>query len=130
MKKVMTILYVADQKRSRDFYRAILDKEPLLDVPGMTEFPLCEGATLGLMPDQGTVSFLGKNLPPAESGRGIPRCELYLFVDDPEKCYGSLIEAKGKPVSEPQKRPWGDVVAYGADPDGHVLAFAKSSSAQ
>ena len=31
------ILYVADQQQSRDFYSAILQKTPALDVPGMTE---------------------------------------------------------------------------------------------
>jgi catechol 2,3-dioxygenase-like lactoylglutathione lyase family enzyme len=49
--KIMTILYVADQKRSRDFYRNILGIEPSLDVPGMTEFPLTDNASLGLMPE-------------------------------------------------------------------------------
>lgn len=34
------ILYVADQARSRDFYRTVLATEPTLDVPGMTEFDL------------------------------------------------------------------------------------------
>jgi Glyoxalase/Bleomycin resistance protein/Dioxygenase superfamily len=43
------ILYVADQARARDFYRHVLAAEPVLDVPGMTEFDL-GGATLGLMP--------------------------------------------------------------------------------
>jgi hypothetical protein len=31
------ILYVQDQQRSRDLYRVLLDREPMLDVPGMTE---------------------------------------------------------------------------------------------
>lgn len=34
------ILYVQDQHRSRDLYRVLLDREPMHDVPGMTEiFP-------------------------------------------------------------------------------------------
>ena len=27
------VLYVADQERARTFYRAVLDAEPVLDVP-------------------------------------------------------------------------------------------------
>ena len=127
MKKAMIILYVADQKQSKDFYRAILGAEPLLDVPGMTEFPLVEGASLGLMPEAGTASFLGDVLPAAETGKGIPRCELYLFVENPDESYRILVDAGGTTISEPRARPWGDVTAYGADPDGHVIAFAKKA---
>ncbi len=126
MNKAMVILYVADQARSRAFYRAVLGEDSLLDVPGMTEFPLSGTTTLGLMPEKGTSTFLGDALPTPSSGNGIPRCELYLFVDDPEKQYRTLIEAGGTGISEPMKRPWGDFVAYGTDPDGHILAFAKT----
>ena len=49
MHAAVFILYVADQGRARDFYRHVLAAEPVLDVPGMTEFDL-GGATLGLMP--------------------------------------------------------------------------------
>jgi catechol 2,3-dioxygenase-like lactoylglutathione lyase family enzyme len=125
MEKAMVILYVADQVRSKAFYRAVLGAEPVLDVPGMTEFALTASASLGLMPEGGTASFLGDKLPPAASGNGIPRCELYLFVAEPAASFAALKAAGGTAVSEPAKRPWGDWVAYGADPDGHVLAFAK-----
>lgn len=38
--KFEIILYVANQQRSRDFYASILQIEPSLDAPGMTEFKL------------------------------------------------------------------------------------------
>lgn len=44
------ILYVDDQEASSRFYRNVLETEPTLDVPGMTEFSLRETCTLGLMP--------------------------------------------------------------------------------
>ncbi len=125
MEKAMVILYVADQTRSKKFYRAVLGVEPLMDMPGMTEFPLTEKTSLGLMPEQGTKSFLGDKLPDAHTGNGIPRCELYLFVSDPHASFKALVDNGGISVSAPQKMPWGDIVAYGADPDGHVIAFAK-----
>lgn len=40
MKLFQFILFVADQTRSTEFYRKLLDKEPVLEVPGMTEFEL------------------------------------------------------------------------------------------
>ena len=46
-------LYVEDQKRSREFYQELLMSEPVLDVPGMTEFRLSDAHILGLMPEKG-----------------------------------------------------------------------------
>ena len=44
------ILYVSDQKKSRDFYSFVLDLQPSLDVEGMTEYILSDRTKLGLMP--------------------------------------------------------------------------------
>jgi hypothetical protein len=48
---VESILYVADQRRSTGFYETVLSKQPVLNVPGMTEFMLGDDCKLGLMPD-------------------------------------------------------------------------------
>ena len=75
------ILYVADQQVSKAFYSTVLAQDPSLDVPGMTEFEL-PGCKLGLMPGAGIARIISGPLPHPESGTGIPRCELYLLVDD------------------------------------------------
>ncbi len=124
IRKALFILYVEDQNRSRDFYQTVLDREPILDVPGMTEFELTENSVLGLMRAEGMAKILGSGAPDPREGQGIPRCELYLLVADPAVCHGRLIQAGGKEISPPKKRDWGDLVAYGLDPDGHVVAFA------
>jgi catechol 2,3-dioxygenase-like lactoylglutathione lyase family enzyme len=36
----MFILFVSDPQASRDFYASVFACEPILDVPGMTEFNL------------------------------------------------------------------------------------------
>ena len=125
MIKTMLILYVADQKKSSDFYKAILENEPQLDVPGMTEFELNEFTILGLMPEEGIHRIIGDAMPHPALGNGIPRCELYLNVEDPEISYKKLLASGGKPISESKLRDWGHITAYGADPDGHIIAFAK-----
>jgi len=125
--KDMIILYVADQQRSRNFYKAILNKEPSLDVPGMTEFELNEKTQLGLMPENGIVKILGDSLPHPAIGNGIPRCEIYIAVDNVAEAFDNLIKRGGKAISEPQIRNWGHFVAYGSDPDGHVIALAKKN---
>ena len=120
----MIILYVSEQEASRDFYRAVLNREPVLDVPGMTEFQIGAHLLLGLMPESGAARLLGEGLPHPANGSGVPRCELYLPVEDPEASYEKLLQNCGKGISPAQARDWGDVVAYGADPDGHIVAFA------
>ena len=119
------ILYVAEQARSRDFYRAALALEPQLDVLGMTEFRLSSDAVLGLMPEAGIRRLLGEALRWEEAGSKVPRAELYLHVDDVAACHARAIRAGARELSAPQLRNWGDLVAYCADPDGHVLAFAR-----
>ncbi|MGE5356295.1 MAG: VOC family protein [Deltaproteobacteria bacterium] len=119
------ILYVADQNRSRDFYFKILGKNPILDVPGMTEFDLGENCKLGLMPERGIAKILNKKTPHPSTGNGIPRCELYLYTDDIEYSFKTSLENGAKEISEIQTRDWGDIVGYVADYDGHIIAFAK-----
>jgi hypothetical protein len=44
--KVHFIFYVRDQRNSTAFYSKVLDLEPTLNVPGMTEFNLNGGCLL------------------------------------------------------------------------------------
>jgi catechol 2,3-dioxygenase-like lactoylglutathione lyase family enzyme len=119
------ILYVADQQASTRFYRAVLNCEPRLDVPGMTEFELSGGAVLGLMPAAGIKRLLGDRLPDPIVAAGIPRAELYLVVSDPENYHSRALESGAKELSPLQFRDWGHEVAYGLDLDSHVIAFAR-----
>ncbi|MBI4930390.1 MAG: VOC family protein [Bacteroidetes bacterium] len=121
----MIILYVANQESSRDFYSTVLQQQPSLDVPGMTEFFLADNLKLGLMPEKGIAKILVPFTPHPELGNRIPRCELYLFVENPEEALARAVKAGAKEISKAEARDWGDLVAYCADPDGHIIAFAK-----
>ena len=114
----MFILYVSDQLTSRDFYAAVLGCEPILDVPGMTEFKLVDGSSLGLMPEAGIRKLLGE----ADFGVGL-RAEVYLVVDDPRECLQRAVAAGARLLSECTNRDWGDLAGYCLDADGHVLGF-------
>lgn len=122
---VEIVLYVSNQKLSRNFYEAVLHQSPSLHVPGMTEFALSENLKLGLMPNTGIAKILGNETPHPETGTGIPRCELYLHVEDLEKEFNNAVRAGAKLISEIAERNWGDRVGYLADPDGHVIALAE-----
>lgn len=119
------VLYVADQAASRDFYARVLDRAPQLDVPGMTEFALADGAALGLMPQAGIRRLLGPALPDPAQAAGVPRAELYLRVTDAADHEGRALAAGGRALAPLARRDWGETVAYVLDPDGHVLAFAE-----
>ncbi len=121
---VHTILYVADQKRSTQFYRSVLQLDPVLDVPGMTEFKLSEGHVLGLMPEKGIKRLLGERLPDPANASGIPRVELYLRVAEPEPMFGRALEHGATELSPILPRDWGGRAGYVMDCDGHVLAIA------
>jgi len=125
MDSALFILYVADQERSARFYRSVLAREPALDVPGMTEFELNEGARLGLMPEAGIRRLLGPALPDPASAAGAPRAELYLRVADPEAHHRRALLAGARELSPLAPRAWGDRAAYALDLDGHVLAFSE-----
>ncbi|MBI5670603.1 MAG: VOC family protein [Chloroflexi bacterium] len=129
MVRTHTILYVSDQESSARFYAAVLELQPALHVPGMTEFHLGEGNILGLMPEAGIKRLLGDALPDPTAARGIPRAELYLVVADALLYYRRALAAGARNLSGLEKRDWGDVVAYCLDPDGHVLAFAETQPA-
>ena len=118
------ILYVKDQERSSRFYAAVLNCEPTLDVPGMTEFQLNNGCVLGLMPEAGIKRLLGDRLPDPARAHGIPRAEVYLRVPDARQYFVRALEMGAKELSGLEKRDWGDVAGYCLDLDGHVLAFA------
>lgn len=122
---IHTILYVENQQKSTEFYAKIFREKPDLNVPGMTEFQLAENFKLGLMPNNGIAKILQDHTPHPESGNGIPRCELYFYVDDLELEFKNALASKAKLISIIQDQNWGDRVCYFADPDGHIIAFAE-----
>jgi len=120
-----TILYVSDQQASAEFYTKLFRQNPDLNVPGMTEFKLSENCKLGLMPNRGIAKILLDKTPHPDQGNGIPRCELYFYVDNIELEFGNAIKAGAKLISPFAERDWGDRACYFADPDGHIIAFAE-----
>ena len=127
MKEIEFILYVADQTKAKEFYEGLFGVEPSLDVPGMTEFWLSDSVKLGLMPENGIAKIIADNSPHPKEGSGIPRCELYLKVENAKGYLERGIKLGAKEISDLEDRDWGDKVGYIADPDGHIIAFAENS---
>lgn len=125
--KAEIILYVKDQEVSTALYIKMLQMSPLLHVPGMSGFQLTPNMRLGLMPNTGMAKIIGSQLPHPETAIGIPRCELYLYVDDVDLAFKHAVDSGAQLISQVADRNWGDTVCYFADPDGHILAFAKKT---
>lgn len=122
--KTHIILYVNNQSKSCDFYKNVLNLEPVLNVPGMTEFELSENTILGLMPVEGIKRLLGEKLPEVFEGNKNVKSELYLYVDEPETYHKRALKFGAIELSKFESRNWGDKAAYSVDFDGNVIAFA------
>lgn len=125
LQAIETILYVKDQQASTDFYKKIFRKNPELNVPGMTEFKLSDNFKLGLMPNNGIAKILNDKTPHPAKGNGIPRCELYFYIDNIQHEFDNATESGAKLISPIAERDWGDKVCYFSDIDGHIIAFAE-----
>ena len=119
------ILYVSNQEKSKDFYAKIFRKGPDLHVSGMTEFILSDSCKLGLMPNNGIAKILKDKMPNPETGTGIPRCELYFYVENIESEFNNALENGALLISPIEDRNWGDKACYFSDSDGHIIAFAQ-----
>jgi lactoylglutathione lyase len=62
-----------------------------------------------------------------EPGPG-PRHELFVYVDDVDATVTALRDDGGRVLREPADMPWGERVAYVADPEGNVVALASAVS--
>lgn len=124
IRNIEVILYVQDQQTATQFYEQLLRRPADLNVPGMTEFILSDSCKLGIMPGNGIAKILGNKTPHPDSGKGIPRCELYLLVDNAALEYKHAQSIGATLISPLSDRDWGDRVCYFSDPDGHIIAFA------
>jgi len=127
IKLTETILYVSNQEASSKFYEKIFRQVPNLNVPGMTEFIVSDNCKIGLMPNDGIAIILSDKTPHPGTGKGIPRCELYFYVDDVQLEFDNAIKSGAKLISAIVDRDWGDRVCYFSDPDGHIIAFAEKT---
>ena len=125
MQQAMFFLFVADLARSRAFFAALLGREPKLEEPGMCEFLLAGGGSLGLMLGSGAAQLLGEAAGGIGAREAPPRGELYLRLPDADAALARAEAAGGRLLLPMAARNWGEEVAYLADPDGHLVGLAR-----
>ncbi|WP_224192860.1 VOC family protein [Nannocystis pusilla] len=129
--KLFPMLSATDFERSLAFYATYLGgrqtyRFPADGEPMFVTLQFAAGSELGIgRIVAGATALHGQALRPA-SGH---RIELCVYVDDVDATAARL-EAAGAPiVLAPTDTPWGERVAYVADPDGNLVMLTREASA-
>jgi predicted enzyme related to lactoylglutathione lyase len=123
---ILVVLAVEDVPRATAFYRAAFSWTVVVDVGVYVELETPGPFRVGLYARGGFAKNTGRlpvHVPPGEVAPG----EVYLRVADVPAAVASVLAAGGRLLSPASVRPWGDEVAYFADPDGHVLALSREA---
>ncbi len=123
--KTYFIIYVEDLDKTKLFYELLFNIKPILDVPGMCEFELPDGSTLGIMPSSSLEKLFGKEFEKQKNRKALPQTEFYFLVDDALPFHKKAIQLGASEIREFAEMDWGDKVAYSINHDGHILAFAE-----
>jgi lactoylglutathione lyase len=118
------IAYVPDVEAALTFYEKSFGLERNFVAPDASFAELKTGETkLSFASEQlGESNFDGGfQRPSAEQPFNV---ELALIFDDPEAAYARALENGASALSEPKRKPWGQVVAYVRDPFGTLLELA------
>ncbi len=116
MKLGYTILYVPDVRASLRFYEQAF---------GLATKFLHEGGDFGELDTGGTsLAFCSLNLlqqmgkTPGRADVARPVSEVALVTADVPAAFARAVTAGATPLQAPEDMPWGQTVAYVADPDG------------
>lgn len=124
MRHALTILAVDDVARAARFYETVFGWRRRVDVPVYVEFETPDGPGLGVYLRNGFARNTGRSPAPRVSGT-TTGTELYFRVEDVAAAVARAVAAGAGLLSPAASREWGDEVAYIADPDGNVVAFAR-----
>ncbi|RAL21455.1 VOC family protein [Thermoflavimicrobium daqui] len=117
------ILYVKDVEKSKEFYRDCLGL-PIRGEHG-TYIELRTGATILALNSRKSVQEL-TGLQVSSSHSLSQTFEVGFVVEDVKAVIEDL-RSQGVPIlMEPVMKPWGQTVAYVADPDGHFIEICSS----
>ena len=118
-----TILYINDSQQSLHFYHDILGLPIRLQQGTYIEFDTV--STILAMNTRSSVKEdIGLVVP--ESTHSSQTFELGFVVDDVSETIDTLRKQNVPIIKEPVTKPWGQTVAYVADPDGHYIEICSA----
>ena len=117
------ILYVNDFEKTMDFYKGILGLPIKMQQDTYVEFDT--GAiTLSINTRKDVKELTGLNVP--EGSASTQTFEVGFVVEDVVATIETLRQQGVTVIKEPVTKPWGQTVAYVADPDGHYIEICTS----
>lgn len=117
------ILYVNDSEKSITFYKDVLGLSMRAEHGTYVEFET--GSTiLALNTKESVREITGLDIP--EQGLSSQTFELGFVVENVQAVIEKLRQQQVQIVVEPVQKPWGQTVAYIADPDGHYIEICSS----
>lgn len=90
-----------------------------------------EPGYVGLRRDMYEVAVVAAEWPQEQYGATIAdgvRFEMFVYVADVDAAVDELRQRQGSILREPADMPWGERVAYVADPDGNPVALATAAT--
>ena len=123
--KLFPMLSCGDLERSLAFYGALLGGVETYRFPEQGE-PAFIALTLGESSEIGLGGIAAEPLHgrPQRPASG-HRVELCVYVDDVDDVFGRARAEGYDPVADPADMPWGERVAWIADPDGNLVMLAR-----
>ncbi len=117
------ILYVNDFEKTMSFYKDILGLQIKMQQDTYVEFET-GSTTLSINTRQSVKEEIGLDVPELTSST--QTFEIAFVVEDVSATIEKLREQGVPIIKEPATKPWGQTVAYVADPDGHFIEICTS----
>jgi lactoylglutathione lyase len=117
------ILYVNDFEKTMDFYNGILGLPIKLQQDTYVEFDTGD-TTLSINTRKDVKELTGLEVP--EGSTSTQTFEVGFVVEDVGTTIETLRQRGVTILKEPVIKPWGQTVAYVADPDGHYIEICTS----
>jgi lactoylglutathione lyase len=122
-----TILYVEDVKASLDFYEKAFGLKMRFFHESGDYGELETGATALAFSSRRLMTQLRKNPYPADARA--PSFEIAFTTDDVPAALERAVAAGAGLMQPPERMPWGQTVAYVADPDGFLVEICSPMGA-
>lgn len=117
-----TIMYVKDVVKMIEFYEKAFDLKRKFIAPEDSYGELLTGSTtLSFASIDLIKSTLGDHFTPSDPTKKAFGIEVGFTTDDVNGFVKRAVKAGAVLIAEPQKKPWGQVVAYVRDPEGFLV---------
>jgi lactoylglutathione lyase len=116
------VIYTRDVAREVAFYEELLGFEKQYQFP-----PDGEAGYVSLRRDEADLGIVHESSPQEMFGASLgdgPRFELFVYVDDVDATVAAMRERRVPILRAPADMPWGERVAYVADPEGNPVSLA------